>query len=92
MSILTKTTGIGVMLWIMAYIHKFMLPGELVAAIPTHYETKEREEYKDIVRAKMNKVYPYRAELFKISGQYGSSGGKGQESALRKEILRIISE
>jgi len=91
-SILTKTTGIGVMLWIMAYIHKFLLPGELVAAIPTHYETKERQEYKNIVRAKMNKVYPYRTELFKISGQYGSSGGKGQESALRKEILRIISE
>ncbi len=90
-SILTKTTGIGSMLWIMAYIHKFILPSDLVDAMSSNYDARDRERYKDIVNKKMNMVYPYRKELFAIGGKYGSAGGKGKESALRREILRIIT-
>lgn len=45
-----------------------------------------------IITKQLKKVYPYRLELFEMGGKYGSSGGKGQEAALRKEIQRIIEE
>ena len=91
-SILTKTTGIGVLIWIMAYIHKVILPNDLITAMPNDYTEKDRAQYKDIIRLQMMKVYPYREKLFAIGGMYGSTGGKGQEASLRKEMQRIIDE
>lgn len=91
-SIIAKTTGIGALLSTMAYLHECKLPDDLLIKMRDSYSISEREIYKTIITKQLNKVYPYRLELFEMGGKYGSSGGKGQESALRKELQRIIEE
>ena len=91
-SIITKTTGIGALLWIMAQLHERYLPTALIAAMRNDYNQNVRVEYRKIIKNQLIKIYPYRKDLFAIGGKYGSSGGRGQETALRKEMISIIEK
>lgn len=91
-SIITKTTGIGALLWIMAQLHERYLPTALIAAMRNDYNQNVRAEYRKIIKNQLIKIYPYRKDLFAIGGKYGSSGGRGQETALRKEMISIIEK
>ena len=91
-SIITKTTGIGALLWVMAQLHERYIPTALISAMHNDYNENVRAEYRKIIKNQLVKVYPCRNELFAIGGKYGSSGGRGQETALRKEMISIIEK
>lgn len=89
-SIIMKTTGVGALLWLMAYIHRVKLPIGLHEKLISNYDSV-RDQYCQIVSSVLQKIQPESERLFSINGMYGGSGGKGQEGKLRKELERIVN-
>lgn len=88
-SILLKTTGVGALIWLMGYIHKSKLSPDVQNAIPQNYDSV-RSVYREIITKNINKLLPYAEKLFSMKGDFGGTGGKGQETELRKAIREII--
>ena len=88
-SILLKTTGIGALLWLMAYIHRTQLSGELRQKMKTSYD-EVKDRYRMIVSRNIEKIESEAESLFSINGMYGGSGGRGIEGNLRKRLQEIV--
>lgn len=88
-SLLLKTTGVGSLLWLMAYIHKTKLSADLIRLMKSDYDAAS-DQYCMIVSALIEKIVPKSTGLFSVNGMFGGSGGKGQEGKLRKELQRLV--
>lgn len=90
-SILLKTTGVGALIWLMGYLHKTKISPEVQNVMPKNYDSV-RLVYRDVITKYVNKLIPYADRLFSTKGEFGGTGGKGNEVALRKAIQEIIDK
>ena len=90
-SILLKTTGVGALIWLMGDLHKTKLAPEIQDAMPKSYDSV-RLAYKESIEKYINKIQPQAERLFSMKGDFGGTGGKGQEAELRRAIQEIIDK
>ena len=90
-SILLKTTGIGALIWLMGYLHKAKLSPDIQNVIPQNYDSV-RSAYREVIMKNVNKLLPHAGRLFSMKGDFGGTGGKGQEAELRRTIQEIIDK
>lgn len=91
-SILCKTTGIGAMVRLMAYMHQVKMPLELKEELRQSKYTTVHPHYSEFVSPLLKKLLPVANELFGLKGNYAGTGGKGLEHqlfvALQSQINR----
>lgn len=91
-SILCKTTGIGAMVRLMAYIHQTKMSVELKEELRHNKKTTIHHLYTEFVTPLLKKLLPEANDLFGLKGNYAGTGGKGLEHqlfiALQSQINR----
>lgn len=90
-SIICKTTGLGALLRLMAYLHKNMVPSEVLAEMKSMTESKVCERYELLVTDLLHLLDSDKEKLFSLKGNYAGTGGKGLEVKLYREMRHIIT-
>lgn len=88
-SILMKTTGVGAMMALMTYIHKYKLPEKVLFELKTTTDDI-LESYVEVVIPLINKITPHQMQLFGLKSSYAGTGGKGLVKKLFHNIVNII--
>jgi len=81
-SILCKTTGIGAMIRLMAFLHQTKMPQELKEDLLKTDKTAVHPQYTEFVMPLLMKLLPEAKDLFSLKGIYAGTGGKGLEHQL----------
>ena len=81
-SILCKTTGIGAMVRLMAYIHQTKMPEELKKELRQTNRTMVNPHYTEFITPLLIKLLPEAKDLFGLKGSFAGTGGKGLEHQL----------
>lgn len=89
-TILMKTTGVGAMLNLMAYIHTSKLPDEIKSLLRDSDKPNICNEYVGFVKPILQKVSLYQYELFTPTGNYAGTGGRGLVSQLYQRMRELI--
>ena len=89
-SILLKTTGIWVLNKLMAYIHKFMLPPDIIQQLKQSKQSESLSDYEGFVIPILEKLVQMERHFFAIGGIYSGSGGKGLAKQLFDDIIKVI--
>ena len=90
-SIICKTTGLGALLRLMAYLHKNLVPDGIMAEIKGMNDSNICEEYVSFVSEQLHLLDGEKEKLFSLKGSYAGTGGKGLEVKLYREMRHIIS-
>lgn len=88
-SILMKTTGIGAMIRLMAYLHQLL--DESIKEELKMYMGNDRQcrSYMKFITPYINKLVPHKNKLFSLKGDFSGTGGKGYEMKLYKKMREI---
>lgn len=89
-SIICKTTGLGALLRLMAYMHQDIIPEELLARMKAMAESEIFVDYELLVAEKLHLLDSEKEKLFSLKGSYAGTGGKGLEVKLYREMRHII--
>lgn len=88
-SILVKTTGIGAMLRLMAYLHQ-LLDESIKEDLKSHVgANRQCDSYIKFITPYISKLIPYKDKLFGLKGDFSGTGGRGYEMALYKKMREI---
>lgn len=92
-SIITKTTGIGALIRLMAYLHLNFLPQNIQNILQDSTSDKIVKEYVDCVTKYLKYIS---ISVFSFDGKFANTGGKGIEvklfDALVYEITKSVSD
>ena len=91
MSIICKTTGLGALLRLMAYMHQKIVPEELLARMKAMAESEICLDYESLVAENLHLLDGEKERLFSLKGSYAGTGGKGLEVKLYREMRHLIS-
>lgn len=89
-TILMKTTGVGAMLELMAYIHKNILPEEIKNQLDIAVKAEIENDYVSVVKPHLQKIANHQFELFSSKGNYSGTGGKGLVKQLFDKMKDLI--
>lgn len=89
-TILMKTTGVGAMMNLMAYIHTSKLPDEIKSLLKEECKTTICDEYIGFVKPLLQRVSAYQYELFTPKGNYTGTGGRGLVNQLYQQMKDLI--
>ena len=89
-TILMKTTGVGAMLELMAYIHKNILPEEIKDQLDKAIKAEINNDYISVVKPHLQKLADRQFELFSSKGNYSGTGGKGLVKQLFDKMKDLI--
>lgn len=89
-TILMKTTGVGAMLELMAYIHKNILPEEIKDQLDKAIKAEINNDYISVVKPHLLKLADRQFELFSSKGNYSGTGGKGLVKQLFDKMKDLI--
>lgn len=88
-SILLKTTGIGALIRLMAYLHK-LLNEETIDELKRNTDiTRKSERYMKEILPYIKKLVPHKDKLFGLNGDFSGTGGRGYEMKLYKRMREI---
>lgn len=90
MSIICKTTGLGALLRLMAFMHQDIVPEELLVRMKAMTESEVCTDYESFVVEKLHLLDDDKEKLFSLKGSYAGTGGKGLEVKLYREMRHII--
>lgn len=90
-SIICKTTGVGALLRLMAYLHQEKIPSALFDEMKKMERSQVHKEYKSMVYDMLMLLDAYKKRLFALKGEYAGTGGKGLEVKLYREMRHIIA-
>lgn len=90
-SILCKTTGIGAMVRLMAYLHQTKMSQELKEELHQINHTMVLPKYTEFVTPILKKLLPEAKDLFGLKGSYAGTGGKGLEHQLFVALQHLIN-
>lgn len=79
-SIIAKTTGIGALIRLMAYIHETFLPTEILIDLKSDNIDRVSIKYVELVTNLLRALKPY--QYFSFQGNFAGTGGKGLEVRL----------
>lgn len=88
-SIICKTTGVSAMIRLMGYIHQNILTGKLQQSL-REAPQEAADEYKNVLRDELQKLYYERHRLFGLNGAFSKTGGKGIENSLYNNMCSIL--
>lgn len=91
-SIICKTTGMGALLRLMAYLHLYKMPRNLHQALLNSTVSEILPEYEQFVIEFLSLIEPEKYRLFSLDGEYSGTGGKGLELRLFAEMKDLIEE
>ncbi len=89
-SILCKTTGIGALIKLLAYLH-WRMPKEVLNALNNQPKAQIYSEYSAFVEPYLNRIKDHGDDLFSNQGKFAGTGGKGLESQLFSEMKKILN-
>lgn len=88
-SILMKTTGIGAMIRLMAYLHKLLEYNIIMDLKSYSGERRQCESYMRFITPYIKRLIPHKEKLFGLKGNFSGTGGKGYEMKLYKKMREI---
>lgn len=91
-SIICKTTGMGALLRLMAYLHTNKMPRALQQTLMNSTVSEILPEYEEFVMSYLDMIVPEMYRLFSLEGEYSGTGGKGLELRLFGEMRDLIEE
>lgn len=89
-TIIMKTTGVGALINLMAYIHTVMLPDDIKEQLKQATKPDLNNEYIGFVKPLLQKVAVHQYELFTSSGNFTGTGGRGLVSQLFQRMKSLI--
>lgn len=88
-SILMKTTGIGALIRLMAYLHQ-LLDENIKDDLKSYMgENRQCDSYMKFIILYIYRLVPYKNKLFSLNGDFSGTGGKGYEMKLYKKMREI---
>lgn len=91
-SIICKTTGMGALLKLMAYLHMCKMPQNLWWTLLNSTESEILPDYEQFVVEYLKLIEPEKDRLFSLDGEFSGTGGKGLEQRLFGEMKKLIEE
>ncbi len=85
-SILCKTTGIGALVRLMAYLHQTKMDSNLELELKNKEKASVSSSYIDFITPYLKKLSIHGSRLFGLQGDFAGSGGKGLEHKLFEEM------
>lgn len=89
-TIIMKTTGVGALINLMAYIHTTMLPDYIKDQLKQAAKPDLNNEYIGYVKPILQKVAAHQYELFTTSGSYAGTGGRGLVNQMFQRMKFLI--
>lgn len=89
-SIICKTTGLGALLRLMAFLHQNMVPADILNRMKAMSESEICEDYEAFIADQLHILADEKEKLFSLKGNYAGSGGKGLEVKLYRELRHMI--